>query len=254
MTSTAETAAATGTHRPANPLAPTAPAPPQRDVRWELAAALRHLGRLGFEFGFNGHVSARAPEAPGHYWVNPFGVSVSTVTPSDLVLVDDTGTIVESRGSHAINGFAGNLALHQQVPDAAAAVHLHTPSGFVWSNLGRPLEAVTTDAALVVRLQGLTRHLFGVEGGPTNVELAAAGARVLLQQGHGFVTLGRTVGEAAFYLEAAERAAAANLALLGVEGRNLLPERLVERWTLTPEIARQHFEPAFSLAAAGGLR
>jgi len=140
------------------------------------------------------------------------------------------------------------------VPDAAVAVHLHTPSGFVWSSLGRPLAAVNTDAALVVRLQGLSTHLAGIDGGPTNVELAAGGARVILQRSHGFVTLGRTVGEAAFYLQAAERAAASNLALLGVEGATVLPDELVERWTLTPEVARVHFEPAFTLAEAEGLR
>ena len=62
-------------------------APRHRDTRWELAAALRHFGRLGYEFGFNGHVSARASEASGHYWVNPFGVSISSVTPSDFVSI-----------------------------------------------------------------------------------------------------------------------------------------------------------------------
>ncbi|MFT4286171.1 class II aldolase/adducin family protein [Nocardioides sp.] len=237
-----------------NPFLPAGHRVQDRDVRWELAAALRHFGRLGYEFGFNGHVSARAPEAPGHYWVNPYGVSISAVTPSDFVLVDDRGEIVESRGSYAINGFAGNLALHQSVPEAAVAVHLHTPRGFIWSGLGRPLEAVNTDAALVVGLQGLSTAIWGEAGGPTNVELALAGKRIILQQGHGYVTWGGTVGEAAFYLWAAERAAEANLALLGVEGRPVLSPEIVARWTLAPEVARVHFEPAFTLAEAEGLR
>jgi ribulose-5-phosphate 4-epimerase/fuculose-1-phosphate aldolase len=233
---------------------PPVPAPRARDVRWELAAALRHFGRLGYEFGFNGHVSARAPEAPGHYWVNPFGVSISTVTTSDFVLVDNHGQIVESRGNYTINGFAGNLALHESVPQANVAVHLHTPRGFIWSGLGRPLAAVNTDSALVVGLQGLSSHLWGDTSGPANVELAQAGKRIILQKGHGYVTWGSTVGEAAFYLWAAERAADANLTLLGVEGRDVLPQELVTRWTLTPELARAHFEPAFTLHEAEGLR
>ncbi|WOQ16119.1 class II aldolase/adducin family protein [Raineyella sp. W15-4] len=228
--------------------------PRSRDTRWELAAALRQLGRLGYEFGFNGHVSARATEAPGHYWVNPFGVSISTVTPADLVLVDDRGEVVDPRGGQTINGFAGNLALHQQIPEAAVAIHLHTPRGFIWSNLGRPLRAVTTDAALVVGLQGLSARIWGEESGPTNVELARAGKRVILQRGHGFVTWGGSVGEAAFYLWAAERAADANLALLGVAEPEVLSAELVTKWTLTPELARAHFEPAFTLAEAEGLR
>ncbi|MEU6643983.1 class II aldolase/adducin family protein [Saccharomonospora sp. NPDC046836] len=233
--------------------APSLPAVRDRDVRWELAAALRTFERLGYEFGFNGHVSGRAPEFPGHYWVNPFGVSLGAVTPADLVLVDGDGEIVPGSSPHGINGFAGNLALHRQVPAAEVVVHLHTRHGFVWSNLGRPLDAVTTDSALVTELQGLTTHLFGIDGGSLPVEHAVAGRRVILQQGHGFVTLGESVGAAAFYLIAAERAAQANLALLGVEGRPVLAPEIVKRWTLTPQVARAHFEPYFTLREAEGL-
>lgn len=233
---------------------PDVPAPRDRDVRWELAAALRAFGRAGFEFGFNGHVSARAPEVPGHYWVNPFGLSISTVTPSDLVLVGPDGAVVDARPSAVINGFAGNLRLHQEVEDAAVVVHLHTPSGFAWSSLGRPLEAVTTDAALIARLQGLTSTIWDGASSPSAVDLARDGARVVLQRGHGFVTLGRTVGEAAFYLLAAERAAAANLALAAVPDRAVLPEAAQERWTLTPELARAHFETELTRVEAEGLR
>lgn len=259
MTVTADratTTPATPTTTPAtsSTALPAVPAPRTRDTRWELAAALRHFGRLGYEFGFNGHVSARAPEVPGHYWVNPFGISISAVTPADLVLVDGDGSVVESRGNHPINGFAGNLALHREIPDAAVAVHLHTPRGFAWSSLGRPLEAVNTDAALVVNLLGISTRIWGDDSGPTNVELARAGSRVILQRGHGFVTWGASVGEAAFYLWAAERSAEANLALAGVEGRGVLAAEQVARWTLTPELARAHFEPAFTEAEAGGLR
>jgi ribulose-5-phosphate 4-epimerase/fuculose-1-phosphate aldolase len=196
-------------------------------VREELAAALRTFGRLGYEFGFNGHVSARAGE--GRYWVNPFRVSISAVTTEDIVLVDSEGAVVEGR--HPINGFAGNLALHQAVEEAFAITHLHTPRGFIWSSLHRPLEAVNTDSALIVGLQGL---------GASTVELARQGARVIQQPGHGFVTWGESVGEAAFYLQAAERAADANLTLLGVQGATTVAD--ADRWTLTPELARTHFQ------------
>ncbi|MFV0285405.1 MAG: class II aldolase/adducin family protein [Demequina sp.] len=230
---------------------PPVAAPRDREVRWELAAALRHLGALGYEFGFNGHVSARHGELPDHYWVNPFGLSIAAVTPGDLVLVDGDGEVVDSATGRGVNGFAGNLALHQQVADAEVAFHLHTPRGFQFSALGRPLEPVTTDAALVVGLQGLTDRVWGGNGGPSVVDLALEGKRVLVQRGHGFVTWGQSVGEAAFYLWAAERAADANLALQG--HAVAVPADAVERWTLTPALARAHFEVAFTLAEAGGL-
>lgn len=226
--------------------------PPRRDVRWELAAALNFLGTLGYEFGFNGHVSARDPERPGHYWVNPFGLSISAVTPDDLALVNEAGEVLQSAGGRGINGFAGNLALHQRVPDAEAAFHLHTPRGFQFSSLGRPLAAYTTDAALVVGLQGLTDTVWGQGDGRTNVDLALEGKRVLIQRGHGFVTWGESVAEAAFLLWAAERAAETNLALAGLPDATVGPPDAVERWAVTPELARAHFEVAFTLAEAGG--
>ncbi len=232
---------------------PPTPPVPDRDVRWELAAALRHFGRLGYEFGFNGHVTARAPEVPGHYWVNPFGVSISTVRPEDFVLVNGQGETVEPRTAHGTYGFAGNLALHEALPEVNVVFHLHTPRGFIWSNLGRPLEAVNTDSAGIIGLQGLSRQIWGGGEPTSNLDLARQGKRVFIQDGHGFVTWGGGVGEAAFYLWAAERAADANLALLGVEGAQRLPEQLVQGWTLTPELARAHFEPAFTFAERSGL-
>ncbi|WP_325346935.1 class II aldolase/adducin family protein [Xylophilus sp.] len=227
--------------------------PRVRDTRWELAAALRFFGRLGYEFGFNGHVSARAPEVPGHYWVNPFGVSISAVSPADFVLVDGEGQVVETRGNHAINGFAGNLALHRAAPEVQVAIHLHAPRGFIWSSLGEPLEAVNTDAALVVGLQGVSDKIWGGSG-PSGAELAQAGKRVLWQKSHGVATWGGSVGEAAFYFWATERAADANLALRGIAGRSVLPADSLAKWTPSPELARAHFEVAFTLAEAEGLR
>jgi ribulose-5-phosphate 4-epimerase/fuculose-1-phosphate aldolase len=224
--------------------------PAERDVRWELAAALNFLGSLGYEFGFNGHVSARDPEQPGRYWVNPFGLSISAITPQDLVHVDEFGKVLHSATGRGINGFAGNLALHQQVPDAAVAFHLHTPRGFQFSSLGTPLVAYTTDAALVVGIQGLSDNVWGPGGGVTNIDLALEGKRVLIQRGHGFVTWGESVGEAAFYLWAAERAAETNLALAGVDGVTVGPADAVAKWALTPDFARAHFEVAFTLAEA----
>lgn len=236
------------------PLPPLPTTPPTRDTRWELAAALRAFGRLGYEFGFNGHVSARAPERPGYYWVNPFGVSISAVTPADLVLVDPTGSVVDPETAGAINGFTGNLAVHEAVPEAAAVVHLHTPRGFIWSSTGRAPAAVNTDSALVARLIGVSGQIAGDTDTPTTVDLARAGHRIVQQRGHGFFTWGSTVGEAAFYLQAAERAADANLALTGVEGRTVLDPAHVAKWTLTPELARAHFEPQFTLQESLGLR
>ncbi|HEU4426338.1 MAG TPA: class II aldolase/adducin family protein, partial [Pilimelia sp.] len=53
---------------------------PGRDVAAErthrkqrLAAALRLFALLGFDEGAGGHITARDPEFPDRFWINPFG-------------------------------------------------------------------------------------------------------------------------------------------------------------------------------------
>jgi hypothetical protein len=52
----------------------------------ELAAAFRLFGKFGFSEGVAGHITARDPEFPGRFWVNPLGMSFSQIKVSDLLL------------------------------------------------------------------------------------------------------------------------------------------------------------------------
>ena len=67
----------------------------------ELAAAFRVFGRFGFSEGVAGHITARDPEHPDRFWVNPFGMSFSQIKVSDLILVDHNGEVVE--GNRPVN-------------------------------------------------------------------------------------------------------------------------------------------------------
>jgi hypothetical protein len=49
----------------------------------ELAAAFRVFGRFGFSEGVAGHITARDPEYPDRFWVNPSGMSFSQIIASD---------------------------------------------------------------------------------------------------------------------------------------------------------------------------
>jgi len=226
----------------------TAVAPrPREETRTSLVAALHAFAELGYEFGFNGHVTARDSENPDWFWANPFGVSLHEIELDDLVLLDSTGEDVLNPRGHRVNGFQGNVGIHLAHPQTHAVVHLHTPAGFVWSSTGRPLEPLTSDAALVTPLQALFSD-FGrrdADGTPVSSPALAFGrtATVLLQRTHGFITRGASVDEAAFYLVAAERAAQVNLAAAGVPGVEGLSEEDAARWALTPALAEQHFAP-----------
>src|SRR6478735_12323818 len=67
----------------------------------ELAAAFRLFGKFGFSEGVAGHITARDPEFPDRFWVNPLGMSFNQIKVSDLLLVDHHGDVVE--GSRPVN-------------------------------------------------------------------------------------------------------------------------------------------------------
>ena len=77
-----------------------------------LAAAFRLFSRFGFDEGVAGHITARDPERPDHFWVNPFGMHFGQIRASDLILVNHRGEVVE--GKHPVNGAA--FAIHSPHP------------------------------------------------------------------------------------------------------------------------------------------
>ena len=58
------------------------------------ALGYRIFGRLGFGQTGDGHVSARDPERPDHFWLLKYGVPFKEATVDDLVLVAPDGSLV----------------------------------------------------------------------------------------------------------------------------------------------------------------
>lgn len=127
-----------------------------------LAAAFRLFARFGFDEGVAGHITARDPEKPDHFWVNPFGMDFSQIRVSDLVLVNHKGEVVE--GDMPVNAAA--FAIHSQVhaarPDCVAAAHAHSMYGKSWSSLGRLLDPITQDACAFYEDHSLFDDFTGV--------------------------------------------------------------------------------------------
>ena len=81
-----------------------------------LACGLRTLGRLHLAEGVAGHITVRDPELTDHFWVNPFGTNFKLMKVSDLILVSDTGQVVE--GDKPVNAAA--FAIHSQIHASSA--------------------------------------------------------------------------------------------------------------------------------------
>lgn len=186
----------------------------RRHRKERLAASFRLFGRFGFDEGVAGHITARDPEHPDCFWVNPFGTSFSHIRVSDLILVDHTGAVVEGDG--LVNGAA--FAIHSQIhaarPDVVAAAHSHSLHGKAWSALGRLLDPITQDACAFYDDHALFDDYTGVvldleEG--KRIGRALGDRKAVILRNHGLLTVGHSVDEAVWWFVTMDRSCRAQL-------------------------------------------
>ena len=181
----------------------------------QLAGAFRVFGKFGFSEGVAGHITARDPEFPDKFWVNPFGVSFNQIKVSDLILVDEEGEIVE--GKHKLlnkAAFAIHSGIHRERDDVVAAAHAHSIYGKSWSATGRLLEPLTQDSCAFYEDHGLFDDYTGVvndlsEG--QRIAHALGDCKAAILKNHGLITVGHSVEEAAWWFITMERTCQAQI-------------------------------------------
>ena len=99
-------------------------------ARVDLAAAFRLGDRYGWSDLLGTHLSARVPDAPDQFLINPFGMLFEEITASCLVKVGEDGTEFTS-SEYGINpaGFTIHSAVHLARPEAGCVIHTHTQAG-----------------------------------------------------------------------------------------------------------------------------
>ena len=190
------------------------PAEERQYLKQRLAAGFRLFGRFGFDEGVAGHITARDPERPDHFWVNPFGMSFKQIRASDLILVDHAGTIVE--GDWPLNqaAFAIHSRIHAARPDVIAAAHSHSVHGKAFSSLGVLLDPLTQDSCAFYDDHVLFDDFTGVvldtaEGDRIAGALGQKKAAIL--RNHGLLTAGASVDSAVWWFITMERTCQAQL-------------------------------------------
>jgi ribulose-5-phosphate 4-epimerase/fuculose-1-phosphate aldolase len=173
-----------------------------------LAAAFRLFGRLGFDEGVAGHITARDPEHADCFWVNPFGRSFKQMRVSDLILVDHTGEVVE--GDQPVNraAFAIHSQIHAARPDVKAACHAHSVYGTALSSMRQPLLPLTQDACTFygdhVLFDDYTGVVLDTEEGK-RIAHALGDYKAAILRNHGLMTVGHSVDEAVWWFITMER-------------------------------------------------
>jgi ribulose-5-phosphate 4-epimerase/fuculose-1-phosphate aldolase len=179
-----------------------------------LAAGFRLFARFGFDEGVAGHITARDPEHPSTFWVNPFGMDFSQIRVRDLIRVDESGATVD--GDYPVNAaaFAIHSQVHQARPDVVAAAHSHSLHGKAWSALGRLLSPITQDSCAFYEDHGLFDDFTGVvidleEG--KRIAHALGDAKAVILRNHGLLTAGATVDAAVWWFITMDRTCHAQL-------------------------------------------
>ena len=177
-------------------------------IKQRMAAAFRLFDRFGFNEGVAGHLTARDPEHPDLFWVNPFGMSFGMIRVSDLILVNHDGEVVE--GTWPVNraAFAIHSAVHQARPDLNSAAHTHSTFGRAFSTLGKLLSPLTQDSCAFYGDHSLfddfTGVVLDVEEGK-RIAHALGDNKACILRNHGLLTGGTTVDEAAWWFITMER-------------------------------------------------
>lgn len=202
----------------------------RRHRQERLAGALRIFGRLGFGEGVAGHITARDPEFPDHFWVNPFALSFNRVRVSDLLLVNHAGEVVI--GDRPVNraAFVLHAAIHELRPEVIAAAHAHSPYGKAFSSLGKRLDPITQDCCIFFN----DHELIQADGGKVVLEESAGRSfaeqflqgKAAIHQNHGLFSVGESVDAAAFWFISMERCCQSQL-LAEAAGR---PRLIREDW------------------------
>jgi ribulose-5-phosphate 4-epimerase/fuculose-1-phosphate aldolase len=186
-------------------------------LKQRLAAAFRLFGRFGFDEGVAGHITARDPEHPDRFWVNPFGMSFKQIRASDLICVDHAGEVVEGDWPVNVAAFAIHSMVHRARPDVVAAAHAHSVYGKTFSSLGIELDPLTQDSCAFYGDHALFDDFTGVvtdtaEG--ARIAEALGARKMAILRNHGLLTVGTTVDSAAWWFITAERTCQSQLAAM----------------------------------------
>jgi len=197
------------------------------DVRVELAACYRAFVHFGWTDLLFTHLSARVPDEDNRYLINPYGLLFQEITASNLIKVDFDGNVVEGEYPFNDAGHAIHTAILHARPDINIALHSHTRAGMAVSCMSEGLLPLTQQANEIGDL--ICYHDYAV---PThNQEECAMLGRdlgdkwLMIMRNHGLLSVGRTVGEAFYYLYTLENACKVQVDVMQSGSKPVLPSQ-----------------------------
>jgi ribulose-5-phosphate 4-epimerase/fuculose-1-phosphate aldolase len=178
--------------------------PAEWDTRVALAAGCRVAQHFGWNESIRNHLTARVPDEPDKFLMNPVGLRWDEIRASDFLKVDFDGKLHTKSdlppGPAGLNFHGAILKAH---PDRHCSMHLHQLDGVIVSAMQDGLLYVSQESLALYGQVGF--HAF--EGLATEAE---EGPRIAAELGdksciimgnHGLLSVGRSVAEGFVYME-----------------------------------------------------
>ncbi|WP_170235589.1 class II aldolase/adducin family protein [Verticiella sediminum] len=171
----------------------------EQKTREDLAAVARSLAELGWTKLIFNHITARVPDAPEYFLVNPHGLFYDQVRASDFVKLDlDGNPVGENRWGFGRAAFVIHSAVYAARPDVACTIHTHTDGGTIVSALQEGLQPLTLEAAQFYGRVGYHDYEGMAHDVDERQRIAAdlGPHAALFLRNHGLVVTGSTIAEA----------------------------------------------------------
>ncbi len=181
---------------------------PVARARIDLTAALRAAARHGLHEGVCNHFSMTVPGREEFFLVNPQGLHWSEITPSDLVMADGEGNVIEGNRPVEASAFHIHGRIHVGNRHATVVLHTHMPYATALTSIrdGR-IEMCTQNAFRYWDRIAYDEQYSGVALSADEGERMCrvlGDKDILFLRNHGVIVSGRTVAQAyddLYYLE-----------------------------------------------------
>ncbi len=189
---------------------PTIAAETLAAAREDIAALLRISEVHGYNEGIDNHYSLTIEGYDELFLLNRYGPHWSEMRPSDILLVDLDGNVVDGQGGGQITAVQIHRQIHRARPDARCIMHTHMPYASAIASTKGGFESRLTQNSMSFHGTVATLAYGGqVQGDDEGLRLATAvaeGANVIFLQNHGVIIIGKSPAEAwlrTYFLERA---------------------------------------------------
>lgn len=168
------------------------------EVRVDLAAMFRLTNLFGWDDTIWNHITARVPGTDHTFLMHRFGLLYEEVTASNLIKVDEHGKVLEGPPDVNTAGFVIHSAIHLNHPDNHFVFHAHPPTALAATAIKNGIPYWVQDSSMLYGKIGY--HDW--EGLSVDLDERFRIAenlgdnKVLVMRNHGFLSVGKTAGEA----------------------------------------------------------